>query len=370
MRKLKVFTIVGTRPEIIRLSVLIKLLDLKTDHFLLFTGQNSNPNLSSVFFREMAIRPPDRTLDSKTGSLGIFLGSVLAEVEKELREVSPDAVLVLGDTYSALTCMVAKNFRIPIYHLEAGNRSFDMEVPEESNRRLIDHLADFNLPYSEFARNNLLLEGLNPRFIFKTGSPLREVYQNYAEEITGSRILDQLQLEPRTYLLVSLHRQETVDYSERVLSALQEIDSASKELEVKVVASVHPRLAEKANLHFRERFSHWVLTEPFGFFDYTNLQKNSYCVVSDSGSISEESAVGQFPAVTLRNSMERQEALELGVVPMVPIGSGTLVEAIRFITESNPPELPPDYMTSSFAQRVFSIMQSTAFVANRWTGRN
>jgi len=368
MKKLRVMTVVGTRPEIIRLSQLIKLIDNEAEQLLVHTDQNSTESLSEIFFADLRLRDPDVHLNADNSSFSLFCATVFPAVERELIRFSPDVFLVLGDTNSSLTALVAKKHGVPVYHLEAGNRSFDSNVPEELNRRLVDTIADVNFPYSEFARQNLLKEGHSQRFIFKSGSPMGEVYNQYRNQIERSQILNSLALEPKSYLLVSLHRQENIDDPYRLRTALNAVESARAATGKTALVSAHPRLLDKAKDLLAD-FSEWIVSGPFGFLDYSFLQMNAFCVVSDSGSISEEAAVAGFSAVTLRDSMERQEALEMGVVPMVGLEAGTLASAVQFAVGNQVSNLPSDYAIDNFSVRVWSVISSTASLAHTWSGR-
>lgn len=367
MKKLKVVTVVGTRPEIIRLSRLIPKLDEHTDHVLVHTGQNYDRQLSEVFFEELDIRRPDYFLDVDTASFGTVMGDTLRKSEEVFIKEKPDAVMILGDTNSAIAAVAAERMHIPVYHMEAGNRSFDRNVPEELNRRLVDHVSSFNLPYSARAEENLLREGLEPRFLMRTGSPMREIFLANREKFEASDVLSRLGLEAQRYILVSLHRQENVDDEARLRTAIQDLESAAKRLMVPLVLSVHPRTRARLQ-NFDIRLSERSLVlEPLGFSDYFSLQLHSLCVVSDSGSISEEASVAGFRAVTYRNSMERPEALDSGSIVMCGIGSD-LVSAIQLVINSPIAEPPTDYQSANFSDRVLKFLFSTAALAPTWLG--
>lgn len=366
---MKVITVVGTRPELIRLSRIIALLDEKVEHVLVHTGQNASPALNDVFFDELGIRPPDYSLHAPSTSLGAFLGSAMPAMEDILVSEKPDAFMVLGDTNSALTSILAKRLHIPVYHLEAGNRSFDENVPEESNRRIVDHTADFNLVYSEPARRNLLSEGLHPRRITLIGSPMREVLLCYADGIHKSEILAKLSLQHGAYFLVSAHRQENVDNPRRLRQLANSLDHIAETWDWPVVVSVHPRTrARLAELDWLPN-SRIKLLEPFGFFDYIKLQQESACVLSDSGTVSEESAILGFPAVTIRASMERPEALETGVLLMSDLDPSNIENAIRVALDPNwVTEVPPEYMVENSSFRAVNFLLSTAGLHKFWSG--
>ena len=364
-------TVVGTRPEIIRLSRVILLLDNTADHTVVHTGQNWDRQLSDVFFDELGLRPPDHNLDVQTTSLGRMLGDVLANIEPLLREIQPDAFLVLGDTNSSLAAIMAKRLGVPVFHLEAGNRSFDENVPEETNRRLIDHISDFNLCYTEHARRNLLSEGLHPRRVFVTGSPLFEVLAAYRQQIATSTVLDRLGLEPGGYLLASVHREETVDNPGNMRRVLSALDRLRRHHGVRVLVTAHPRLRDRlSRLALDDAAATLELHEPFGYLDYMKLQEHARCVISDSGSISEEAAVLGFPAVTIRNAMERPEAIDTGSIVLTGLEPDAVERAVRLVVEQwdadHRPTPPPEYVTPDFSQRVVRLVTGLAGLHSRW----
>lgn len=356
----------GTRPEIIRLSRLIPLLDKFTDHTLVHTGQNFDLQLSDVFFDDLNIRPPDFYLDTVNSSFASQMGDTIKGIERILSTIKPDAVMILGDTNSAVAAIVAERMLIPVYHMEAGNRSFDRNVPEELNRRMVDHVSSFNLAYSEHSVRNLLREGLEPRRVYKTGSPIREIVDHYQDKILDSKAVSEQGLEPKKYILASLHRQETVDFPHRLNMALTSLEALGNHLEIPVVLSTHPR-TQARNPNW-EDFPRIKVQQPFGFTDYASLQRNAYCVVSDSGTISEESAVMGFPAVTLRNSMERPEALEVGSILMCGIEGRQILECVDLAATSALPVGPKDYEIPDFSRTVLSILLSTASLHHEWAG--
>ena len=368
---LRVVTVVGTRPEVIRLSRVLPRLDAAFDHHLVHTGQNYDYSLNQIFFDELRLRPPDRYLGVDTSSLGHVLGGTLIGIEEVLLELRPDALLVLGDTNSCIAAVMARRMHIPVYHMEAGNRCFDANVPEETNRRLVDHVSDFNLVYTEHARRNLLAEGLHPRRILLTGSPMAEVLDYYAPDIAASTVLERLKFEPGGYLLVSAHREETVDHADRLGVLVSTLAAAGKHYERPVVVSTHPRTRKRLGgieksiegLHFHE---------PFGFFDYVRLQQDAYCVLSDSGTISEESAILGFPAVTLRDSIERPEALEAGSIVTTGLDASAVLDAVDLVIEprtaKQQSEVPSEYQIHDTSLRVARIIRSTAHLHHRWEG--
>ncbi|MFB9849500.1 non-hydrolyzing UDP-N-acetylglucosamine 2-epimerase [Micromonospora andamanensis] len=369
----RVMTVVGTRPEIIRLSRITERLDRTVDHVLIHTGQNWDRSLSDVFFAEMRIREPDRFLRVNTSSLGRVLGGVLVGVEEAIRELRPDALLVLGDTNSAIAAVMARRMRVPVYHMEAGNRCFDLNVPEETNRRLVDHVADFNLVYSEHARRNLLAEGLHPRRILHTGSPMREVLDHYRHEIEASPVLHQLELEPGGYFVVSAHREENVDDPARLRRLLDCLRAVRAEWGLPVLVSTHPRTRKRLESLTDDGtdLDGIAFHEPFGFFDYVRLQTQARCVLSDSGTISEEAAILGFPAVTLRDSMERPEALDAGGIIMTGLDRGGIVEAVRVaidqVAVASVP-CPADYQVTDTSRLVVNFILSTVRRHHDWAG--
>jgi UDP-N-acetylglucosamine 2-epimerase (non-hydrolysing) len=364
-----VVTVVGTRPEIIRLSRVIPALDKYFNHVLVHTGQNHDPMLSEVFFEELEIRRPDVYLDVDTSSLGSVLGQTLQKIEKVLLEHSPNAVLILGDTNSAISAIIAKRLHIPVYHMEAGNRSFDSNVPEELNRKMIDHIATFNLPYTEFSRRNLVAEGIHPRFIQRTGSPVREIYEHNKNKISKSVVLDNLRIKPNEYFVVSVHRQENVDLPDRLDSVLSCLVAVRDEWKIPIIVSTHPRTRARLDAISRADLSGIIFHEPFGYLDYNKLQIEAKCVISDSGTIGEESAILGFDAVTLRDSMERPEVLESGSLLMSGLDPNGLVRAIKALeTLGSRQGMEEGYEVVDFSSRVLKFLLSTADQALNWRG--
>ena len=367
---MKVMTVVGTRPELIRLSRVIPRLDESVAHVLVHTGQNWDYRLNGIFFDEMSIRKPDHVLNIDTSSLGSVLGDTLHKTEEVLIREQPDAFLVLGDTNSTISVVIAKRMRIPVYHMEAGNRSFDENVPEETNRRLVDHVADFNLVYTEHARRNLIAEGLHPRRIMLTGSPMREVLDHYRPDIEASNVIGRLGLDKGRYFIVSAHREETVDAPERLGALLDCLTAVRDRWSEPVIVSTHPRTAQRLeNLKHGVDLSHILFSEPFGFHDYNQLQLNAHCVLSDSGTISEESSILRFPAVTLRSSIERPEALDHGSIIMVDLDPGRVVAGIEAACADHlNTAAPKDYEASDCSIRVRNYILSTALEHRVWAG--
>ena len=365
----KVMTFVGTRPEIIRLSRVLARLDETVDHVLVHTGQNYDYELNGIFFQELDIRSPDHFLAVDTSSLGRVLGETLYRSEEVLAAEQPDAVLILGDTNSSIAAFMAKRMRIPVYHMEAGNRCFDENVPEETNRRLVDHVADFNLVYTEHARHNLLAEGLHPRRILLTGSPMKEVLLHYEAQFAASSILDGLGLVPQGYLLVSAHREENVDDPRRLGLLLDCLAAARERWALPILVSTHPRTRKRLEALGRD-VEGVTFHAPLGFIDYVRLQQDALCVLSDSGTISEESSILGFPAVTLRDSIERPEALDTGSIIMTGLDPGNIVEAVDLVVRERKAERPAprDYLIDDCSERTVRFILSTYRRHAAWSG--
>lgn len=377
MQKLKVMTILGTRPEIIRLSRVMAALDRHCDHVLVHTGQNYDHSLNAVFFDDLGVRTPDHFLGTGGGTLGETLGKILTESERVLKAEKPDAVLVLGDTNSAISAIMARRMKIPIYHMEAGNRSFDRNVPEETNRKLVDHIADFNLVYTEHARRHLLSEGLQHRRIYLTGSPMREVLDHYRPQIEASDVLARLGLREHGYFIVSLHREENVDNSTRLTELLATLNMLAETHDKPVIVSTHPRTRKRlAMLEGAELDPRVQYMEPFGFHDYNHLQMKAFCAISDSGTIAEEASILGFPAVTPRDSIERPEGLDVGCLIMSGLDRAAVASAVDTVsrmfadraTKGQPQPVPADYCIANTSARVVSLIIGTAKLSNGWDG--
>ena len=377
MTKLKVMTILGTRPEIIRLSRVIARLDLFTDHCLVHTGQNYDYELNEVFFKDLNVRKPDHFLATGGGSLGETMGKFLAETEKVIVKERPDAVLVLGDTNSAIAAIIARRMKVPVYHMEAGNRSFDRNVPEETNRKIVDHISDFNLVYTEHARRHLLSEGIQHRRIYLTGSPMREVIEYYRKQILASDILDRLKLKARHYFVVSLHREENVDSSVRLSALLATLNALAEKYKMPVIVSTHPRTRKRIDaLGVKSLNSLVNFSAPFGFHDYNKLQMQAFCAISDSGTIAEESSILDFPAITPRDAIERPEGLDVGCIILTGLDGDTIlngVEAVTLMSAENAKmghakPVPADYCITNTSERVVSLVLGTAKLSNSWDG--
>jgi UDP-N-acetyl-L-fucosamine synthase len=377
MKQLKVMTILGTRPEIIRLSRVMERLDQYTNHVIVHTGQNWDYELNEVFFEDLGVRKPDHFLGAGGGSLGDTLGKILSESEKVLAEERPDAVLVLGDTNSAISAIMARRMKIPVYHMEAGNRSFDRNVPEETNRKLVDHISDFNLVYTEHARWNLLSEGIQHRRIYLTGSPMREVLDHYRERIEASGVLTRLGLKGRGYFIVSLHREENVDSATRLSALVDALNRIAAQYEMPIIVSTHPRTRKRLDALNDAVLDHRVQwMKPFGFHDYNKLQMRAFCAISDSGTIAEESSMLGFPAITPRDAIERPEALDVGCLLMTGLNAHTILDGISAITRgfkdrqaaglSHP--VPADYCITNTSERVVNLILGSARLSNAWDG--
>ncbi|GAB6858993.1 non-hydrolyzing UDP-N-acetylglucosamine 2-epimerase [Microbacterium xylanilyticum] len=368
MKKLKVVTVVGTRPEIIRLSATIKLLDRHTDHVLVHTGQNYDYELNEVFFEDLSLRRPDHFLEADTSSLGAALGSILAKTEQVLAAERPDAFLVLGDTNSCISAVIAKRMRIPVFHMEAGNRSFDENVPEETNRRLVDHVSDYNLVYTEHARRNLLAEGIHPSRILLTGSPMREVLNQNAEQIAASDVLERQGLRRGEYFLVSLHREENVDSLDRLRAALESLQALRDEYGLPVLVSTHPRTRNRLESLDESAKDGTVFHPPFGFHDYIKLQQEAKLVLSDSGTISEEASILGFPAVTMRDFIERPESLDAGAIITTGVEKAPVLSGVAMALGEPPRSIAAEYMIEDTAQRAVSFIIGSSHSHRRRAG--
>lgn len=373
MKTLKIATIIGTRPEIIRLSSTIKRIDEHLDQVIIHTGQNYDYELNEIFFKDLGLRKPDYFLGVNTSTLGHVLGETLIKSEEVLRKENPDAVLILGDTNSSIAGIIAKRLRIPIFHMEAGNRSFDMNVPEEINRRIIDHIADFNLVYTEHARRHLLSEGLPHRRIYLTGSPMYEVLHDNTDKINNSDILQRLKLEHDNYFIVSTHREENVDNPVHLKQILDILNALASEYNVPVVVSTHPRTMnrlEKINKITIDKRIQFL--KPFGFFDYVHLQMHAKCAISDSGTISEESAILSFPAISLRQSMERPEAQDAGTIVLTGFDKDVVLSSVETVIEEHKSgkykSIPQDYTIPNTSWRVLKLIMGNARLSNKWWG--
>lgn len=373
MEKMKVMTILGTRPEIIRLCECIKACDKYFDHILVHTGQNWDYTLNEVFFKDLGLRKPDYFLDSVGASLGETMGNIIAKSYDVIAKEKPDAVLILGDTNSALSAISAKRLKVPIFHMEAGNRCWDWNVSEMINRRIVDVISDINLPYTEHSRRYLLSEGADGKTIFVTGSPMREVLGVYKYKIDASDVLERLGLEKKKYILLSSHREENIDDENHFMSLMTAVNNIAEKYGMPVIYSTHPRSAkfiEKRNFKFHPLVKS---LKPFGFFDYNKLQMNAYCVLSDSGTLSEESAMLNFPAVLIRTSTERPEVLDKGSVVIGGITTKDICQAmdmaVAMYENKEPYVMAEDYADTNVSVKVVKIIQSYAKIVNITTWR-
>lgn len=367
--KLKVMTIIGTRPEIIRLSACIKACDKYFNHILVHTGQNWDYTLNEVFFEDLGLRAPDYYLESVGSTLGETMGNIIAKSYEVIQNEKPDALLILGDTNSALSAISAKRLKVPIFHMEAGNRCFDQNVPEEINRKIVDHISDINLPYTEHSRRYLLSEGFRKEHVFVTGSPIQEVMQEHVEKINASDVLERLGLEAGKYILLSAHREENIDNEFNFLSLMATINNIAERYQTPVIYSTHPR--SKKYIEQRNFTFHPLVQslQPFGFLDYNKLQKNAFCVLSDSGTLSEESAILGFAGILLRTSTERPEVLDKGTIVIGGINGEDVEQAIELakaMQENNEPTvLASDYMDKNVSVKVVRIIQSYTKIINK-----
>ncbi|MCR5041322.1 MAG: UDP-N-acetylglucosamine 2-epimerase (non-hydrolyzing) [Clostridia bacterium] len=371
MSELKLMTVVGTRPEIIRLCAVIKKCDGFFDHILVHTGQNYDYELNRIFFEDLELRAPDYYLDAAGGDPGSTVGAVIAKSYALMSDVRPDALLILGDTNSALCAIAAKRLKIPVFHMEAGNRCFDENLPEEINRRIVDHIADVNLAYSEYARRNLLAEGLKGQFTFVTGSPMAEVIGQYREKIESSDVLARLGLKEKKYILLSAHREENIDSEKSFFALMNSVNALAEKYDVPIIYSTHPRSAkmiEKRGFVFDSRVKS---LKPFGFFDYNKLQQNALCVISDSGTLAEETSLLKLCSVSIRTSTERQEAVERGVLLLGSLSSESVLRAVDTAISSFGQGIPdvPDYTQTNVSDKIVKIITGYTPVINEFIWR-
>lgn len=367
----KLAVAVGTRPEIIRLSRVLDLANSMVNLVLIHTGQNYDYELNQIFFDELGVKKPDYFLEADVSSLGSTVGDILKKVEPILKAERPDAFLVLGDTNSCLSAYIAKRLKIPVFHMEAGNRCFDFNVPEETNRRIIDHIADFNLVYTEHARRHLIAEGLPQRRIYLTGSPMKEVLNAYADKVKQSSILADLKLSKNQYFVFSIHREENVDYPDQLNKIVESIHHLSQYYPIPFVFSCHPRTLKRIESMQLQLPSNVLLLKPFGFFDYIALQQNAKCVISDSGTISEESSMLSFPAISIRESMERPEAQDAGTIILSGINKEGVLNAVKwtireFESKNEYSSIAPDYQIENTAWRVMKLIIGNAGLNTKW----
>lgn len=370
MKKLKVMTIVGTRPEIIRLSEIIKKCYEYFDHILVHTGQNWDYTLNEIFFKELELREPDYFLGVSGNNLGETMGNIIAESYNILVKEKPQALLILGDTNSCLSAIAAKRLKIPVFHMEAGNRCFDQNVPEEINRRIVDCTSDVNLAYTEHARRYLLSEGMRKEYTFVTGSPLPEVFKRYMDKIEESHILERLGLQANKFIVVSAHREENIDNDKNFKSLIDALNDIAETYNMPVIYSTHPRSwkrIEEQGIKFHNNIKQ---LRPFGFYDYNKLQKYSFCVLSDSGSLAEESNIMGFPAVSIRTSTERPESVDKGSVILGGITYDSITQAIEVITRQKAlwevTVKVHDYTDINVSTKVVNIIQGYTSIINKF----
>lgn len=373
MKKLKVVTVIGTRPEIIKLSEVIKKCDKYFDHVLVHTGQNWDYTLNQVFFENLKLREPDFYLDAAGNNLGETMGNVIAKSYTLFTEIKPDAMLLLGDTNSALAAYSAKRLKIPIFHMEAGNRCFDQNVPEEINRKIIDHISEVNLPYTEHARRYLLSEGLKPEYTITTGSPMAEVLAVNKTNIENNNILAKLNLEPNNYFILSMHREENVDSDYAFDKLISSANAIAEYYNKPIIFSVHPRTQarlDSKNIRLHDLIK---ISKPFGLFDYIKLQKNAYCVISDSGTLSEETNMLGFPGVLIRTSTERPESFDTGSALIGGLDSETIISSIEMAVDTFNSEsiyrVPDAYKDTNVSSKVVKIIQSYTSIINEFIWR-
>lgn len=371
-RRLKVMTLVGTRPELIKLSRVIAALERHTDHVLVHSGQNYDYELNEIFFKQLEIRKPDYMLGVGGKAVAQSIADVIVKSDEVMEKEKPEALLIYGDTNSCLCVIPAKRRKIPIFHMEAGNRCFDQRVPEELNRKIVDHLSDINMPLTEHARRYLLAEGLRPETVIKTGSTMKEVLDHYGPAIQASTALEELGLAPGGYFLVSMHREENVDAEARLAGILETLRAVARRHGKRVIVSTHPRTRarlEKLASHQGALEGEGIaFMKPFGFLDYVKLQQNAHCVISDSGTITEESSLLGFPAITLREAHERPEGMDAGTLVMSGLATHRVLQAIDVVVGRRPgerPGVPPDYLEANVSQKVVQIIHSYVDYVNR-----
>ncbi len=359
--KLKVLTILGTRPEIIRLARILPKLDEYFNHIAVYTQQSYDYELSKIFFEELELRNPDYLLNVKADTLGGQIGNILEQTEEVLIKEKPDAILVLGDTNSSLSAIIAKRMGILVFHMEAGNRCFDFEVPEETNRVLVDVVADYNLPYTQRGKEYLIHSGVHPRTIFVTGSPLAEVYEFFKEKIASSPVLNRLNLKPNRYFVVSTHREENVDNPQNLQELFESLNFVAEQYKLPIIVSLHPRTKKRLDSKIKIH-SLIDLHKPFGILEYINLEQNSLCTISDSGTIQEESSILGFNAIQIRVNLERPEAFDKGVIVLAGLNRNSIIEAIEMtVTEKEKGQqivVPEDYKDTNVSSKVVKLIMS------------
>ena len=375
MAKIKLMTIVGTRPEIIKLSEVIKELDRHVNHIIVHTGQNYDYELNQVFFEDLELRKPDIFLDAVKGTPSETIGDIIAKADKIFGQIKPDAILIYGDTNSCLSVIPAKKRKIPIFHMEAGNRCFDQRVPEEINRKIVDHLSDINLPLSEQARGYLIAEGISPETIIKTGSPMKEVLNANIDKIKSSDILDKEGLKAQHYIVMSIHREENVDSPSNFSDLLASIEALDDKYGLPIIISTHPRTRKKLDdIGYKNKSKLIRFSKPYGFHDYNNLQMNAFCVISDSGTISEEASILNLPAVTIRQAHELPEGMDETIVIMSGLSKDRVIESVDIATTHRAEfgrVIKPvkDYETDNVSKKILRIIVSHIDYVNRTVWR-
>ena len=372
--KTKVMTIVGTRPEIIKLSRVIAELEKHTDHILVHTGQNYDYELNEIFFNDLKVKKPDYFLDSIGDTTASTIANIISKSDKLIGEVKPDAVLLYGDTNSCLSVISAKKQQVPIFHMEAGNRSFDQRVPEELNRKIVDHLSDINMPLTEQARDYLISEGIKPETIIKTGSCMKEILSFYKSDISNSKVLKQLKLSEKQFFVVSAHREENVDYKDNLLDLIKSLNEVAEKYKLPVIVSTHPRTQNRIDQLDKEIEVNPLVNylKPLGFFDYIKLQQSAFCVISDSGTITEESSILSFPAIMIRKAHERPEGMDEGTLIMSGLKSERIIESIEVVTKQHKimsPQIIKDYDVNNVSIKVTRIILSYIDYVNRTVWR-
>jgi len=368
---LKVATILGTRPELIKLSRVIAELDKQFDHVLIHTGQNYDYELNEIFFDELELKKPKHFLNVAENSSSETIGNVIIKAHRILQVECPDAVLIYGDTNSCLSAIAAKRLQIPVFHMEAGNRCFDERVPEEVNRRIIDHISDINMPLTEHARRYLIQEGIKPETIFKTGSTMKEVLNYYANKVESSNVLDELKLSQKKYFIVSAHREENVDTENRLKNLVTSLEYLHKKYKFPILFSTHPRTKKRLEeMGVNKGASEISFMKAFGFLDYVELQRNAFCTISDSGTITEEASILNFPAITIRQAHERPEGMDQGVLVMSDIESNRIIEAVKMVTSQycndvRNNKIVFDYDEGKVSEKVARIILSYTDYVNR-----
>lgn len=371
-KKIKILTVVGTRPEIIKLSQVIKLLDTHTDHIVAHTGQNYDYELNEVFFNQLGLRKPDYFMEANIESPAATIGDVIIKTDKIIEELQPDAFLLYGDTNSCMSVIAAKKRKIPIFHMEAGNRCFDQRVPEETNRKIVDHLSDINLPLSEQARDYLISEGIPAQRIIKIGSPMKEVLNANMEMILANDILEKENLKQNNYFLISIHREENVDSENNFQELLESISVIEKTYKLPIIISTHPRTRKKLeDINYIYKSKNIRFSKPYGFHEYIKLQMNALCVISDSGTITEESSICNIPAVMIRQAHERPEGMDEGTLIMSGLESSNIINAIEVVVNLvKKTQIVKDYDVDYVSQKVLKVILSYYHYVNREVWKN